>query len=158
MICCENIIKIVVILCLYGVFFLLGMYSSDYLNDMDKIGEKDSPQDWITQDKILVYENKVVINETNLSWASYSNTNSMDPVLDENANGLYKKINSEEELKVGDIISYVYGNSTIVHRIIFIGQDNFGWYCITKGDNNAKQDPEKIRPYDINSVLVAIIY
>ena len=46
----------------------------------------------------------------------------------------------------------------IIHRITSIGYDNDGWFCNTKGDNNAVTDPEQIRFSQVNGVVVAIIY
>jgi len=84
----------------------------------------------------------------------------MDPVLDEKANAIEIIPKSNNNIHVGDIISYKsdYADGTIIHRVIRIGNDEKGWYCIVKGDNNQSPDPGKIRFNQIKRVLVAIIY
>src|SRR3989338_12925 len=60
--------------------------------------ERSSPQDWIRQEQIKVYKNRVVIDLPNVTWATLSNTNSMDPLLDENANVLEIFPSSADEI------------------------------------------------------------
>jgi hypothetical protein len=47
---------------------------------------------------------------------------------------------------------------SIVHRVIEIGNDEDGWYAITKGDNNPTPDPWKIRFEWVRRITVAVIY
>lgn len=120
--------------------------------------ELTSPGDWVKEDQISVYPNKIVLDVPGASWASFTNTNSMDPFLDETANAIEMKPSNPEEIKVGDIISYktVYG--VLIHRVIEIGNDDKGVYYIVKGDNNRLTDPFKVRFEDVQGVVVAIIY
>jgi hypothetical protein len=122
--------------------------------------EQDSPSDWIKQEQINVYNDRIVIEIENPEWASFANTNSMDPVIDETSHAIQIVPKSAQDINVGDIISYKsdYAQGIIIHRIIRIGEDENGWYCIAKGDNNPTQDPGKIRFNQITRVLVAIIY
>ncbi len=125
-----------------------------------------TPKDRVKEEQIKVYKDKIVLKIKNAEWSKFGNTNSMIPFLDENSNAIQIKPKTEKELKEGDIISYSYTiidekrtrKEIIIHRIIKIGYDEKGWYAITKGDNNKKEDPEKVRFSQVKRVLVAIIY
>lgn len=119
--------------------------------------EEASPSDYIPEDNIKLYKDRVVILIDNPSISSYADTNSMLPVLDAGSNGIKFVPKSEKEIKVGDIISFKSENKIIVHRVVNIGSDELGTYFITKGDNNKYAD-EKIRFSDIVSKTIAIIY
>lgn len=119
--------------------------------------EEASPSDYIQEDNIKLYKDRVVILIDNPSISSYADTNSMLPVLDAGSNGIKFVPKSEKEIKVGDIISFKSENKIIVHRVVNIGSDELGTYFITKGDNNKYAD-EKIRFSDIVSKTIAIIY
>ena len=150
--------------------FMLGLIFNDAYSELSSVErplslfqdgvEKDSPGDWIKEDQIKVYNDRIIIDLKDAEWASFTNTNSMDPVLDETANAIEVIPKSNEGIHVGDIISYnsEYADGTIIHRIIKIDKDDKGWYCIVKGDNNQSPDPGKIRFNQIRRVLVAIIY
>ena len=122
--------------------------------------ERDSPSDWIDEEDIHVYSDRVVIDLGSPQWATFTNTNSMDPVIDAGSHAIEVEPVTPKQLQVGDIISYKsdYVDGTVIHRIVDIGQDSSGWYCKTKGDNNPFEDPGKIRFGQIKRVLVAIIY
>ncbi|MDD5086838.1 MAG: hypothetical protein PHV16_03735 [Candidatus Nanoarchaeia archaeon] len=130
------------------------------LSQLRTAPELNSPTDWIKEDQINVYSNRVVIEIKDPEWASFTNTNSMDPVIDETSHAIQIVPKSKEDISVGDIISYKsdYAEGIIIHRVIKIGEDERGWYCIVKGDNNPTQDPGKIRFSQITRILVAIIY
>jgi len=120
--------------------------------------ERPSPHNHISEKDILVYDNKVVIQIPGVSWTAYENTNSMDPVLDQEANGLEIVPNSPDNIYIGDIVAYESPEGLIVHRVIEKGQDEEGYYFILKGDNNPVQDPGKIRFEQIKFLLVGILY
>ena len=119
-----------------------------------------SPSDSIAENQISVYDDKVVINVKDAYWAEYSDTNSMDPTIDREAKGIEIVPKSENELKVGDIVSYEMYNDDglIVHRIVGIGSDNLGTYYTMKGDNNSSVDPGKVRFSQIKYKTIMIIY
>lgn len=119
--------------------------------------ERKSPANWIREDQILVYPDRIIILIPNASISSYVDTNSMDPLIDENSNGIRIKPNSPKDIHVGDIITFKKGDSLIAHRVIKIGQDEEGWYCITKGDNALNNDG-KIRFKDIKFITIGILY
>jgi hypothetical protein len=122
--------------------------------------ELPGPHDRITEDMIHVYRHRIIIDLQDAEWASFTDTNSMDPVIDEGSNALEIVPKSAEEIHVGDIVSYEseYSTGTIIHRVVEIGEDGDGWYCRMKGDNLANMDPGKIRFDQIRRVVVGIIY
>jgi signal peptidase I len=119
-----------------------------------------SPANRVAEDLILVTNEKVVLNIKGAEWASFTDTNSMDPVIDAGAHAIEMAPNSEDDVQVGDIVAYNsdYAEGTIIHRVVFKGQDEKGTYYILKGDNNPINDPGKIRFDQIKRVVVAIIY
>jgi signal peptidase I len=122
--------------------------------------ELPSPQDWITQDKISVLKDKVIISVSNPEWAEFTDTNSMDPVIDSGSNAIEIIPKSSDEIQAGDIVSYrsEYAEGNIIHRVIKTGYDDQGWYAVMKGDNNPNPDPGKIRFSQIARVVIAVIY
>lgn len=122
--------------------------------------ERLSSYDHIREDQINVKDGKVEIrlDGRKLSWSRYSGSNSMDGVLDDGHNGLEFIPESKDDIHEGDIVAFRYGERLIVHRIIEIRYDDYGWYAITKGDNNPEADPGKRRFDDIKFVTFGIIY
>ena len=122
--------------------------------------ERPSPQDHIKEDDIRIYQNRVVITVDSPQWATFSDTNSMDPVLDAGHNAIEVNPKSMDEIEVGDIVSYVPsdGQGTIIHRVIYKGSDDEGEYLVMKGDNNPSQDPDKVRFPQVRRMVVGIIY
>jgi len=122
--------------------------------------EKLSPYDWIKQDQIQVYNNMVIIRLKNPQWARFTDTKSMDPVIDSSSHALEIVPESEEEVHEGDIVAYesVYKKGIITHRVAKIGKDSEGWYAVMKGDNNPGNDPGRVRFSQIRRVVVAVIY
>ncbi len=122
--------------------------------------EQPSPQDWIKEDQIEFHNDKVIIHVENPNWASFSDTNSMDPVLDRGTDAIEIVPENPSQIQIGDIVAYKskIANAEIVHRVLKTGYDENGWYAILKGDNNPQQDPEKVRFNQIKKVVVALIY
>lgn len=120
--------------------------------------ERYSPKDRISEQQIHVYDDKIVIDAKNPSWSSFVDTNSMDPLIDKGANGIELKPSSPYDIKVGDVISYEYKGSIIIHRVVKIEKDDKGIYFITKGDNNIAKDPAKVRFEQVRGVLVGVLY
>ena len=118
------------------------------------------PKDRINQEDITVLSDRVIINVDNPQWATFAPTKSMIPFLDSGAHAIQIKPLGEEDLEVGDIISYKSNlvDGIIIHRIITIDNDDRGWYALVQGDNNPSPDPERVRFNQIERVLVAIIY
>ncbi|MBR9691006.1 hypothetical protein GOV08_04965 [Candidatus Woesearchaeota archaeon] len=122
--------------------------------------EVNSPFDWIKEEQIHVYNDRVVIDLKDAEWATFTDTNSMDPVIDFGSNAIEIVPKSTEDIHIGDIISYKskYSTGTVIHRVVEIGSDDEGWYAKTKGDNNDNVDPGKIRFSQVQRVVVAVIY
>lgn len=119
-----------------------------------------SPSDIISESQIQVYDTKVIITIPGAQWASYTNTKSMEPVLNENAHGIEVVPKSIDEIHVGDIVAYEtkYNKIPVVHRVVGVKKDSIGTYFVLKGDNNMKADAEKVRFSQIKYKLVAVIY
>jgi len=129
------------------------------LNPLGNAPERNSPADRIAEWQIEVFKDKVILDIQDAEWASFADTNSMDPVLDQGANAIQIKPKSADEIKVGDIVSYEHADQgRIIHRVAYKGTDENGTYFIMKGDNNPTSDPDKVRFSQIKSVTVAIIY
>ncbi|MFW6449684.1 MAG: hypothetical protein ACOCZ6_01405 [Nanoarchaeota archaeon] len=132
----------------------------DLPNTEEKLPEVASPMDRIPEDQINVHDDRVVIKLNNPEWSSFTDTNSMDPVLDKGANGIHIIPEKPSDINVGDIVAYEseYSEGTIIHRVVKVGSDEEGAYYKLKGDNSAKEDPGKIRFKQIKRVLVAVVY
>lgn len=121
--------------------------------------ERDSPSDWIKESQIEMRADGVFIKLNNPQWAILANTNSMDPVFDEDSHLIQEIPLSANEIHVGDIVSYESPlGFSIVHRVIEINSDEEGWYAILKGDNNPTPDPWKVRFDMVRRVTVMVVY
>lgn len=141
------------------IFFSIITFTSHSAEvPLGQATERPSPHNHISEDNIVVYDNKVVIYIQGVSWTGYEDTNSMDPVLDAEANGLEIVPDSPENIYIGDIVAYETPDGLVVHRVVEKGEDEEGIYFILKGDNNSSPDPEKIRFDQIKYLLVGIIY
>jgi len=117
-----------------------------------------TPPDRIKEEQIHIYEDKIVIEVKNPKWARFAATQSMVPFLDEGSNALQIQPEKPEDIQLGDIISYQYGDSVIIHRVIEINEDEQGRYYIVKGDNNPEPDPVRVRFSQVRRILIGIIY
>ncbi|MFH1398554.1 MAG: hypothetical protein ABIG95_00400 [Candidatus Woesearchaeota archaeon] len=124
------------------------------------VPEKPSPCDRVKESQILVFNDHILINVKNAEWATFTDTNSMDPVIDSGANALEYIPAAAEEICVGDIVSYRsrYADGIIIHRVVEISTDSQGWYAVMKGDNNPYSDPGRVRFDQIERVVIGIIY
>ncbi|MFC1741576.1 hypothetical protein ACFL3V_03500 [Nanoarchaeota archaeon] len=122
--------------------------------------ERLSPSDHVKESQIHVYDNRVVLDVEGATWASFTDTNSMDPFLDESSNSIEMRPENADDIEPGDIISYRSGiaGDLVVHRVISKDVDSDGVFYIVKGDNNPTQDPEKVRFDQIHGVLIGIVY
>ncbi|MDP3733709.1 MAG: hypothetical protein Q8R37_00625 [Nanoarchaeota archaeon] len=150
-------IAVVIVLALFsalGVSFSL----SENTPNIFAAPEQLSPSDWIKEEQIKVYDSRVILDIENANWSQFTNTNSMDPFLDEDANAIEIVPKDPLDIHVGDIISYHTVFGVLIHRVIETGEDDQGIYYLVQGDNNSFRDPFKIRFEDVEGVLVAIIY
>lgn len=120
-------------------------------------GNLTSPSDNIKDSQIHVYENAIVIDIKNAGIGHYASTGSMLPVLNENSTGIRIQVNSENDIKAGDIITFKQDNNLIIHRVISKGKDNEGVYFITKGDNSPASDG-KIRLSQILYKTIGVLW
>ncbi len=155
----SKFIKIIYIL----LIFLLGFIFSEFLDYYSAFSSSitgfsiNEPSDFIDNRNIIVYDDKVVILVEDANLRSYDSGGSMLPIFGENSNGISIKPKSEEDIDVGDIISFRKKGKLIVHRVVEKGTDDAGIYFITKGDNSILSDG-KIRFSDIEYVLIGLIY
>lgn len=140
------------------ILFSLAAISEKQMPASTSALELESPNDWVKENQISVYSDRIVLNIKDATWASFTDTNSMDPVLDAGANALEILPKNANDIKVGDIISYQSSYGVLIHRVIEKGADKDGMYYIVKGDNNPTQDPGKVRFKDVKGVVVAVIY
>jgi hypothetical protein len=117
----------------------------------------DIPSNHFNDKDILVYEDRIEIKVPNAKVTNYESTGSMLPTLGFGVNGISVTPEGEENIKVGDIVSYRKEGKLIVHRVIEKGIDEEGVYFVTKGDNSPSSDG-KIRFGDIEHVLVGLVY
>ena len=127
------------------------------------VTKKESPYDHIKEMDIKVFKDKVVIDVKNVFWSRFADSHSMEPIIAKGANGLSIIPESENDIHVGDIVTYTpdiegYRDKLVIHRIIKLDNDDKGWYAIIKGDNLPKQDPGRIRFNQIKRLLIGIIY
>ena len=121
--------------------------------------EKPGPQDYISEDQIIINDDEIRINVQNATWSRYANTNSMDPVFDQGHNGI-EIVHECDKLQEGDIVAYQSNiqNGLIVHRIINIESSFEGLLFTLKGDNSPYEDPKKVTCDQIKFQLIGVLY
>jgi signal peptidase I len=142
-------------LIIVGLLFYSG--TETFLGTGFAIGDSGSPSDWINEEEIIIFEDEILIRVANVSLSRYASTGSMSPTFGGGANGLVIIPQNENEIDIGDVVSFRSLEGLIVHRIIEQGIDEEGTYFITRGDNNGFADG-KIRFEDIEHVLIGILY
>ena len=142
-----------------GLFLIYGSEIPTSLSNFSLSfnSNNSAPFDFVKENQIQVYDDKIVIDIKGASISSYAPTGSMLPVLDKGSNGIRIVPESEAEIHIGDIITFNQDNMLIVHRVIEIGSDSEGTYFITKGDNSPINDG-KIRCKDIKYITIGIIW
>lgn len=121
--------------------------------------DRASPADRLTDSNVQLSETGLALTLGEAPRLSrFTDSNSMDPVIDHGANAVEVTPKSSSDIRVGDIISYRTGDGVVIHRVIGIGKDEQGIYYTTKGDNNPIRDFIKVRFNQIQGVVVAIVY
>lgn len=140
-------------------FYLVNGLENPFNNgfEISSFNSKQAPSDFIKEKQIEVYSDKIIIHVENASLSSYAPTGSMKPVLDENSNGIRIIPKSEEDIHIGDIITFQENDYLVVHRVIEKNSDENGTYFITKGDNNGISDG-KIRFKNIKYITIGILW
>jgi hypothetical protein len=148
---------IALFLALFSSSSTIGNVSGYFL--LDNAIEKNSPYDRVNEEQIKVYKSLIIIHINNSELVSLENTNSMDPLIDEKSNVIQIKPKSEEDIFVGDIVSYEGPSKRLIlHRVAGIGEDEQGKFFMLGGDNADSLDPVKVRFGKIKGVIVGIIY
>ena len=116
-----------------------------------------APFDRVSERDIIVFDDMIILRVSNATLSRYADSGSMRPVFDRGANGIRIVPDSEESVRVGDIVSYQSEDILIVHRVVEKGIDGEGVYFIMQGDNNILSDG-KIRFEDIEYVTIGVIW
>ena len=116
-----------------------------------------APTGNIQNDNITVYADRIVIRVPNATISNYEPTGSMTPLIDSNAHGIRIVPRTEDEINIGDLVSFNMSGRMIVHRVVQKGQDSQGTFFVTRGDNNELND-EMIRFSDIEYKTIGILY
>lgn len=114
----------------------------------------------LQKEDIRIYEDKIIVEVDNPVIARFTDTDSMKPTFDSEANAIEIVPESPEEIHVGDIASYYsnIANTVIIHRVVETGYDDQGWYAYFEGDALNERDPEKVRFNQIQRVVVMMIF
>jgi hypothetical protein len=153
---------------IYAGFFLKSFYDNEFEvktelpqeNEEENV-ELKAPHNWIREENIGVYADKIVIDLADLegrktSWATYANTGSMLPTFGQGCNGLEFIPSSPADIHVGDLVAFKRDDSLVIHRVVKTGIDNYGWFAFTKGDNNRFVD-ERLSFDMISFVTFALV-
>ncbi len=129
-------------------------------NPFETVQSRENPKDRVPEKAIEVYKDRIILDISNAQWATFTDTHSMEPVIFKGANAIEVTPKSEEDIKVGDIVSYksVYAEGNIIHRVIYKGQDEQGVYFVMKGDNLPSSDPGRVRFSQMQRVVIGLIY
>lgn len=152
--------------------FLAGYLASDIMKGVTNFyqakpfseqtlqGSGKAPSDHVKEDQIHVFSDRIVLDIKDAAWSSFTPTGSMIPMFDERSNGIELTPKTPDEIKSGDVISYIsdYTDGIIIHRVIETGYDQDGWFAIVQGLNNPTPDPGRVRFSQIEGVLVGIIF
>ena len=141
--------------------FIFGVFMGGLVGTVaDEVPDRMSSYDHVSEEEIMLVGNDMYIsfNDKDMKWSKFENTNSMDPLLDEGYNGFEFIPKSEDDIYLGDVVSFEYEGSIMIHRVVEMGEDENGWYALTKGDNLEKIDYGKRRFKDIKGVLVGVIF
>lgn len=134
--------------------FQLGQVKAE--NNEIWFDKTDQLPDRIPQDDVRAFATKLEV-KGNYELAYYSNTNSMIPLLDQGSTGIYLPY-KEQDIIIGDVISFDYNGGRASHRVINMGIDDEGTYYQTKGDNLEQPDNIKIRKKHIKGILVGVLW
>ncbi len=134
--------------------WIIGMHSNGIILEQPAgyvSTEQLSPGNYLNENQFYATKTNLLINQPNIQLTRYTNTNSMDPVLDENSNGIELPYTGQT-LHPGDIISYEKNKTLYIHRIINITNDDY----TVKGDNTTTT--ETIQKEQLRGILIGILY
>lgn len=122
---------------------------------------QEPPLDRVKEDQIQVLSDKVILDVPDVQWAGFTDSNSMHPLLFAGANALQIIPQAPTDIVVGDVISFhapLDEDMYIIHRVVYVGEDERGVYYIVKGDHNIVSDPGKVRFEQVDRILIGVIY
>jgi hypothetical protein len=156
----KNLIKLLLIIAALTLLAITAASVNNLQFPLTVTGapELSSPSDWVKENQILVYPNKIILTVKDATWARFTDTNSMDPFFDKEANAIEIIPDDPDSINVGDIIAYKTKLGTVIHRVIEKDTDKSGIYYIVQGDNSKQPDPFEVRFNQIEGVVIAIIY
>ena len=161
----EKIIKICIIFLigflsanLVSFYVVYGLESPFSFNNFSFNDNNSAPFDFVEENQIKIYNDKIVIDIKDASLSRYAATGSMKPVLDVFSNGIRIVPNNEDEINIGDIVTYKDSGQLIVHRVVEKARDEQGVYFVMQGDNNNVSDAGKVRFNDIKYVTIGVLW
>ena len=127
-----------------------------------------APSDWVAEEDIIVLDDRIILRVANATLSNYVATGSMKPLFDIGANGIRIVPDSEEDVGIGDIVSFRFPQldslrhqtgqgRLVVHRVVEKGVDGDGVYFVTRGDNGLIDDG-KVRFEEIEYVTIGVIW
>ncbi len=138
----------------------LGVFIGGFVEGFaSNVPEKLSSYDHVDENEIFLTGSDVLIStDYKLRWSRFTDTNSMNPLFDKGHNGLEFVPENVYDIHVGDVVSFDYEAETYIHRVVKIGNDEYGRYFLTKGDNSFNIDEGVRRFEDINGVLFGVVF
>jgi hypothetical protein len=99
--------------------------------------KRSSPKDRVSEKDIRIYRNRIMVDVEKAILARFTDTHSMEPVLNKDSNAIEITPDDPDDIQEGDIISYrsSFSEGTIIHRVVEKGIDEKGVYFRTKGYN-----------------------
>lgn len=153
----RRLLSVLYVVLVFAIGFLVGqVWDAVFYGGVTGLAV-DMPSDFIGDDKINVYEDRVVIEIEGARLSNYGDSGSMVPTLGKGVSGITVVPESPDDIEVGDIVSFNRGGKLIVHRVVRRGFDSEGVFFVTKGDNSIADDG-KLRFDEIERVLVGLIY
>ena len=159
----EKLLAVLVLILAFLTGFLSYYAVSSVYIDTEKpfliglVNNIEQPTSRLSENDITILPDKVILNIKDAVLGRYADTGSMLPTLGENTKGIRIKPSSPEQIRIGDIITFREGNTLVVHRVVAKGEDEQGFYFVTKGDNNQETDG-KVYFQDVEYVIVALVY
>lgn len=119
-----------------------------------------TPADRVAEEEIRASSDAVLIRLPNATIGAINETNSMGGLLGNGSSAIMIKPKSAEDLHQGDIVAYHSDEAAglVAHRIARIGEDEQGWFAITKGDSSKTKDPGKVRFEQVRYIVVGVLY
>src|SRR3989338_4151555 len=86
---------------LVGIFIVYLQFEGFENPFASSVVGENAPSDWIAEDNIHIYPDRVVIDISGATMSRYAPTGSMRPVFDQGANGIRVVPQSEADIQLG---------------------------------------------------------